>query len=239
MTEIVDGLEFARIYWVAGTMKRGGEYRNEVQNPPCSGWMGAVILPGEKRSTIFCPYTFEAFTVSNQSGELRGANYDVQATPHWLDGFMRKRWTEMQTRGWQKDYDTAVLIFRRLGTAIPEQILKGGEEDTRKKGGKEVEAKLTKPVKLDGKRGKFLEWFLNAGGTASIREAMAEFGMTRSNVLSYLYMLKKDHGLGYDLVGDNAVIQLPPGVTNPFDTDWECSGELPASKEDDDDSWLD
>ncbi len=66
---------------------------------------------------------------------------------------------------------------------------------------------LTRPIEGDA-------------GTRSVREAMAEFSMTRSNALSYLYMLQKDHGIGYDLVGDTATVKLPEGCTNPFDVPW-------------------
>lgn len=221
MSHLADELQWARIYWIAGSPKRGQEYSPAVSAPPCSGWCGAVIVPGPKRSTLFCPYTFEAFTVPNDCGELRGAKMDEAMDPKRLANLMREKWAIMQARGWHKDYDTAALVFKRLGEPVPEQMLKGGEEDTRKKGGKEAETSLTKPVKLEGKRGRFLAWFLGKGGSASVREAMAEFGMSRSNVLSYLYMLKKDHGLGYELVGDTATVRLPEGVDNPFDAPWE------------------
>ena len=61
--------------------------------------------------------------------------------------------------------------------------------------------------------------------------------MTRSNALSYLYMLQKDHGIGYELVGDIASINLPNGCTNPFKG--EQTPEPPHIEGDDDDSWLD
>jgi len=221
MSIITEGLEWIRVYWVKGHEKRGS-HQNAVSDPPCSGWMGAILIPGEKRSTLFCPYTFEAYTVPNHCGEITGGNTQVHVSSVWLSNFLPKKWAELQSYGFQKDYNTAALVFKRLGLSVPEQFLKGGDEDTRTKGGKDTSASLLKPVKLSSKRGKFLAWYLcNSGASASVREAMAEFGMTRSNVLSYLYMIQKDHGIGYVLVGDTATLQLPKDCTNPFDVNWE------------------
>lgn len=219
MTLMADGLEWARVYWTRGPGPRGSMFLNAVSDPPCSGWNGAVIIPGEKRSTIFCPYTFDSYTVPNDCGELKGAKMDEPFNLIKFTKFLPERWAELQSMALNRDYDTAVLVFKRLGLPIPEQMVKGGEEDVQKKGGKDVSSELKKPVKLSSKRGKFLAWFLEEG-TRSVREAMAEFGMSRSNALSYLYMLKKDHGIGYELVGDNASVALPDGCENPFDEDW-------------------
>jgi hypothetical protein len=232
MSLIVEGLEWSRVYWIKGTEKRGSS-QNAVSDPPCSGWMGAIIIPGEKRSTLFCPFTFDAYIVPNDCGEIKSGDSQAHITIAWLKKFLPKKWAELQGYGFQKDYNTAALVFKRLGIPVPAQILVGGEEDTRTKGGKDTNAKLLKPVKMSSKRGKFLAWYLsNPEASASVREAMAEFGMTRSNVLSYLYMIQKDHGIGYGLVGDTATIQMPEGCTNPFDVEWENTQE-------ENDDWLD
>ena len=144
-----------------------------------------------------------------------------------VGAMLKRKWDQYQGWGWQRDYDVATMVFKKLGLPVPEQVMLGGEADTRTKGGKDVATRLLKPVKRSGKRGKFLAWFLDADGTRSVREAMVEFSMTRSNALSYLYMLQKDHGIGYVLVGDNASVTLPEGCDSPFDT--------PS----DDESWLD
>ncbi|KFH18459.1 hypothetical protein ELZ19_06945 [Brucella abortus] len=242
--QVAEGLEWLHIYWVRGDVPKNmrATYRYEVKDPPCSGWQHAFVIRGEKRSTIFCPYSFDAHTVRNDCAELMGAvepKGDFRL--EFMLGLMRKNWDEMQGRGWIKDYDTAALVFRRLGSEVPLQVMRGGEEDTRKKGGKDVANTLEKPVKLSGKRGKFLLWFLEGGGSRSVREAMAEFSMSRSNALSYLFMLRKDHGIGYELVGDVATVMLPEGCSNPFDEPWEGPDGAPASEtraEDEDDSWL-
>lgn len=243
MTELADGVEWLHVYWVRGDTPRGRQ-RNAVKDPPCSGWQHAVVLRGPKRSTIFCPYTLEGFTVPNDCAELAGAVQSRDpADAESVARRIRDKWNECQELGWARDYDTAALVLRRLGSEVPASLVKGGEVDTRKKGGKEVEEALKKPVKRSGKRGKFLEWFLEGGGSRSVREAMAEFGMSRSNALSYLYMLQKDHGIGYELVGDVATVSLP-ACDSPFDDGHVVEGsdtpELPSEDTgNDDDSWLD
>jgi len=238
MADIIDGVEWWHIYWVLGDMPRHSSHRNAVKSPPCSGWQHALVLRGEKRSTIFCPFSMEAHAVPNGAGELTGAKEPRDPMPKAkIIKLLQDKWKECQSMGWTRDYDTAALVLRKLGAEVPAQTLKGGEEDTRKKGGKETASKLLKPVKRSSKRGKFLEWFLEADGHCSVREAMAEFGMSRSNALSYLYMIQKDHGIGYTLVGDIAHVTLPDGCDNPFD-----SGPPPKvsqAEEADDDSWLD
>lgn len=211
-------LEWLRIYYVKGTAPKGSRHRYEVADPPCAGWQFAVVMPAGKRSTIFCPYTLESYSVRSDCAELATARRDLGPLPRdFVVRTINEKWAEMQARGWMKDYDTAALVLRRLDAEVPAQVLKGGEEDTRRKGGKQVAVTLEKPVKRASKRGKFLEWFLAGGGSRPVREAMAEFGMTRSNALSYLFMLQKDHGIGYALTGDTAVLTLPEGCTNPFD----------------------
>lgn len=236
--EVAEGLEWKRIYWVRGTGFPSARYHFIVRDPPCSGWQHAFILPGAKRSTIFCPFSFESFQVRNDCGELLGA-VDPEPGTFKRESILRimnDNWRQNQSYGFSKDYDTAALVLKRLDAEVPEQLLKGGEEDTRVKGGKTVENELKKPVPRTGKRGKFLAWFLEKGGSASVREAMAEFGISRSNALSYLFLLRKDHGIGYELVGDSATIALPKGCTDPFEKEKKKKGKPDAEE---DTSWLD
>lgn len=216
---IGDGLEWRRIYWQNGPSPRGSSRIYAVKDPPTSGWQTAVVIVGEKRSTIFCPFSFDSWLVPNGCGELESAKHSP-FDPEWFAKHMPAKWAECNRFGYMKDYDTAALVLKRMGLPVPETVMKDGATDTRVKGGKEVAKKLEKPVKLKGKRGQFLLWFLEKGGSAAVREAMATFEMTRSNALSYLYMLQKDHGIGYELVGEVAHVRLPEGVTNPFDEPW-------------------
>ncbi len=263
MVQVADGLEYRCIYWFFGQTTKDPRFRVEVKEPPTNGWQHAFVLTTERGlTTLFCPQTLTAFQVSSRSAEL---GYSIEAKQDYHNDrvvkSMQDKWAQFQSFGWLRDYDVCANILRRLGAEVPEQLMKGGGEDNRVKGGKEVGKALEKPVKRDGKRGKFLKWFLDAGGSASVREAMAVFGMTRSNALSYLYMIQKDHGIGYTLVGDTATVQLPDGCINPFDTPDPDAPEGPVThtaegpviegfthggeqmakvqEGEDDDSWLD
>ena len=234
--QIAEGLNWSHIYWVRGALPKGYLHKNAVSDPPCSGWQLAFVLPGETVSTIFCPYSLEAHTVNNDCSELALAQEPGEPfRQDHVAEMMRQKWDQFQELGFLLDYDVCALVFKRLGLPVPAQIMTGGGEDTRKKGGKEVDSRLLKPVKANSKRGRFLKWFLDAGGSRSIRETMAELSMTRSNALSYLFLLRKDHGLGYELTGDTATVMLPEGCENPFDV----PAPEPVEDDEDDDSWLD
>ena len=215
--QIGENIEWLRLYYVRGNYqgRSGRRFNYEVKDPPCLGWQYAVVLRGEKRSTIFCPYSFDAWTVRNDCAELEGAIDMEDFRPDWFEGHMQSRWKEYQSLGFMKDYDTAALVLRRLGLPVPEQVMKGGEEDTRKRGGKPAADELKKNVVRDSKRGRFLSTLIHNDG-GSIRGLMAEFSMTRSNALSYLFVLWKDHGIGYELIGDQVQVQVP-GNGSPFD----------------------
>jgi len=244
---VAEGLEWTRLYWVRGVVPKHVLVRNSVKDPPCSGWSTAFVLTGEKRSTIFCPYSFHAYSVPNDCLEIQSMKEPTRFSLEFVGDMMKSKWAQFQGWGWQRDYDTCTLVLKRLGLPVPAQVMMGGEEDTRKKGGKAVGSRLLKPVTETSKRGKFLQWFLDGESSRSIREAMAEFSMTRSNALSYLYMLQKDHGIGYELVGDMATISLPGDCTDPFrETQLQAAKtddcEIPDAKvegDEDDDSWLD
>lgn len=231
-----DGLDWTHVFWISGSAPKDAEHRNEILDPPCNGWQHAFMMRGEKRTVIFCPYSMQSHQVTNQSLEVLGAKEPAKFRRDFVVDLMLSKWAEHQRLGMSADYDTAAMVLKKLGAEVPTIIItKDGTEDTRSRGGKSAEDRLLKPVKRDGKRGVFLAWFQEGGNTRSVREAMAHFDMTRSNVLSYLHQLNKDHGLGYDLVGDAATIILPDGCEDPF----AMRVEVSDSKEADDDSWLD
>ena len=239
--ELPEGVRFHRVFYLNGPIpknKRGEWPLFEVNTPPLSGYTYAFVVgkPDARRLTMVHPWTLEAHDVSPHAGELEVRDQrHTEMTQERLDRLvatMREKWRFFQSHGKEKPYDATALLFRRLGLEPPEQLMKGGDKDERVKGGKQVFTQLLKPVKRNGKRGRFLEWFLaDGGGPKSLREAMDELDMKRSNLLSYLFMLNKDHGLGYSLVGETAEVHLPEGCSCPFD--------VPKEDEDDDDSWLD
>lgn len=239
---VVEGLYFARVYWIVGEMPSKQRFRNEVKAPPNAGWSHCFVIDkGAKLVTLFCPYTLEGFQVSRNSAEYTSLCMDTAYKPHLTiqgrnveDGF--KPWTnerhdkllDMILKAWDmagrlslpnKDYDTAAMVISMLGGEVPLRTVPEGTEPDKPRGGKEVDEVLglLKPVKRSGRRGQVLAFFL--AGPRSIREAMAEFGVTRSNLLSQLYLLNKDHGIGYTLTGDAATITLPAGCTDPFEAE--------------------
>lgn len=227
--ELAEGLRFGRIYYVGGT--------GEIKSPPCNGNSSAFLIDkGAKLVVIFCPYTLESFQVTRKSPELIGMTREMRYAdnpnePGTYTPVGYKDWTHDRTErlvriildNWAmrarhslpSDFDTAALVLRMLGAEVPLHVRRESDEPEKPRGGKEADVLgLLKPVKPDSKRGLVLAFFLPQ--PRSIREAMAEFGYTRSNVLSHLFILQKDHGIGYELVGDAATIKLPAGCTDPF-----------------------
>jgi hypothetical protein len=232
--DLPDDLRYHQVYYVRGTAPKQWRAKGApyfVKDPPNSGYSAAFLIgkPGAKNVTIFCPFTLEASAVPADCAEVRDCKQLELSVAGMrrLVAIMRTKWDMCQRFGYLRSYDVAALVLKRLGEPVPADLLKGGETDDRVRGGKPVSDELLKPVKRAGKRGKFLEWFLAENGPRSILEGMAELDMGRSNVLSYLFMLNKDHGLGYSLVGGRVEILLPDGCNDPFDTPTE------------DDSWLD
>ena len=84
LLELPDGVEWLHIYWVRGSVPKGYDHRNEVRDPPCAGWQHAFVLRGEKLSTIFCPYSFTSYSVSNDASELPTAREQTNRANRFL-----------------------------------------------------------------------------------------------------------------------------------------------------------
>lgn len=236
--KVAEDLFFGKIYWITGDMPSTARQRNEVKSPPYSGWSHAFLVDkGSKLVTLFCPSTLESFQVTRNSSEVQSMSMDLKYKPsdknplvNVEDGhqeWSRQRHDKLVSiilSNWamasrlslpSKDFDTAALVLQMLGAEVPLRVAPEGAEPDKPRGGKEADVLgLLKPVKRDSKRGLVLAFFLPQ--PRSIREAMAEFGYSRSNVLSHLFILQKDHGIGYSLAGDAATITLPPGCSDPF-----------------------
>lgn len=215
---LTDELGWGRVYFARGDRSPGARV-NEVTDPPFPGYGQIFILDGEKSCTLFCPFTFQTFTVSHRSMEyasLRTAS--ALPSAEQLATFIKAKWLEWASMSARVDFGMAAMILKKLGyeaPAITELAAIENDKPTRRKG-KELEEQLKKPVKKNSKRGKFLAWFLADGaGPKSIQAAMAEFDMTRNNALSYLFMLNKDHGIGYVLSGNTATVMVP-GNVDPY-----------------------
>lgn len=211
--KITDKLSWGRIFWVCGTTPKNMT-RNDITDPPTNGQQCVFAFPGEKHWMVFCPITFTSYRLV--VGNLEQASFEGGTVKHsneYLGEWLTQTWKKFAANGYQVDYNMAARVLKELGAKIPTVVPSAKEgEEQKDRGGKPVEDKLLKPVKRTSKRGKVLEWFLETGEARSIREAMAEFECSRSSALSYLHNLHKDHGVGYRLIGDTALVELPPGV---------------------------
>jgi hypothetical protein len=209
-------LLFARIYFVRGQAPSFWQHRYEVRDPAIAGYSHALILQGDKLTTIFCPYTLNAYQVTNKCGELKTAEYkDLPAER--LGECIIKAWTECNELGFQRDFGVAALVLTELGVAVPKFLdapilpnIDGSIPDEAKRGGKPIVPEALKPCKPSGKRGEVAAFFLSTE-LQPIHEAMARLELTRSGVLSHLYMLNKEHGVGYELTSNCARLLIPEG----------------------------
>jgi hypothetical protein len=215
---IVDGLYYGEVYFVNGKPSESGK-KNEVHSAHWAGNGAILVLDrGAKNITLFAPYQLESFSVSRNSYEalsLRPTKYPFDRAS--VLRCLHRGWENCGIHGIAGDFDTAARVLQMLGEPVPMRIVPEGAEPDKPRGGKEAEAVLglLKPVKRTGRRGQVLAFFM--GGARSIREAMAEFDVSRSNLLSQLWLLQKEHGIGYTLVGDAAQVMLPAGCEDPFE----------------------
>lgn len=242
LPKIADSLYVGSTYWLYGTNPRGNNgLRHEVREPPHGGWGHCLVIDREfddrgkaaKMVTLFSLNYFDSWQVSRGCLEYQGLVHPdlhqiksgkrteeecLQRAISYYTKIMPEKWVEILGYGWtQKDFDTAALILRKLGLPVPLIERQDGQTD-RVSGGKEVsKVGLAKPVKANSRKGQVLAFFWPE--TKSIRECMAEMGISRSNVLSQLYLLQKDHGIGYELRNDAAHITMPDGCTNPWAED--------------------
>lgn len=222
-------VRFARIYFVRGGAPNYWKHKYEITDPPTSGHGHAVIIPGDKRSTIFCPFTLQAYQVSNRCGELASST-EVEYEPERLAGFIVRAWEEAIKLGFQRDFGVAALVLTELGQPVPKFLpppVDPDRQDERKsRGGKPVNEEALRPCKPGSKRGEVAAFFMQEE-PQSLHEAMARLGLSRSGVLSHLFTLNKDHGVGYDLVNDCARLVVPEG----FDLFAYVEPEKPAKAE--------
>lgn len=248
--KIADKLAWVHIYFTKGTIPkvRSVKYKPAIKNPPVSGWCHSfVILNSDKKTAIiFSPYDYSAYHVPRDCAELKYAKN--QKTPFNLEklkDLLIKKWIYFKSHGIIRDFEIAAIIFKKLELEIPivtEKVITVNKT-LKAKRGKPVSDKLIKQVKPSTKRGKILEWFMSGtNNTQSVTAAMAEFKTTRSNILSMLFMLNKEHGIGYELYGDAATVLIPKGCTEVFlntkNAIKNTSETISNNDFSDDDAWL-
>lgn len=218
--EVADGLFFAQVYWMIGETPKGAVHRSTVDGPHLGWGHCFVIDKGGKLVTLFCPYSFEAHQVPRISAEYVSlkAPFNGEFRLDWHKANLLAKWKEASDNAWQRSFDVAAMVMKALGMEVPMLAVAAGVE-AKPTGGKEADVLgLLKPVKRSGRRGQVLAFFMaGEAGARSIHEATAEFSITRSNLLSQLYLLQKDHGIGYEVRGDVAIVTLPAGCEDPFE----------------------
>lgn len=202
-------VRFVKLYYCAGGSPNFWKFKYEVTSPPSSGFCHAVVILGDKRSIILCPYTLESFQVNNKCGEIAEAklvDYPVEK----IGELITKSWAQCVQLQFQRDYAVAALALAALGQPVPKFAAIINANDDGKRGGKEIDEKALKVVNPQSKRGQVAQFFAS-GNPESVHEAMARLQLTRSGVLSHLFCLNRDHGIGYELVRDCARLIVPDG----------------------------
>src|SRR5262245_51037416 len=97
-------LQWRRIYWrhgpqthtitARGEAQKASPYRYAVGEPPTSGWAHAFVVPGERRSTIVCPYSMTSYSVPNDCHELMCSQEPPEWRPEVMKGIILRNWND-------------------------------------------------------------------------------------------------------------------------------------------------
>lgn len=236
-TPVAEGLGFSHIYWVRGSTKVGEDgRRNEVDDPPTSGWSVVYVLydPDRPGLRLFHSATFRSYDVSDRSAEyatLRPAVHDHvdfaarvdepapmhASAVHWTRKTMRANWASFVRGTEPRDFETAARVLRMLGGPDMASRATAARRRDVAPAGKDAAPTLVKKVKRKGRKGEVLAFLVDAGLNGDLNALGEELGLDRKNALSQLYLLKKDHGIGYSISGDAVQVTLPEGVDDPFE----------------------
>lgn len=178
-------------------------YPFAIKDPPVGGTATAFILGEGKRLVLFHPFTLLAYSVPDDAMEITTAK-DIAYDPKRLAGMITTKWKDYKFLQMQRDYGTAAAVLIELGAEVPEDtpiMEKDDKKKPKKGGGKPFEEDRFKPLKVGGKRYTVAKFFLKP---TSVLAAMAKLNMTRSGILSHLFCIWRDHGVGYEVHGDTA-----------------------------------
>lgn len=238
----INGVFYQNVYYMPMIKGLGADRKGvyEIKDPPNTGWSRALVIwPDDeddkfqstlkrkkqtvKRVTVFCPYSLNAYQVRVTAREVSHQKaYPLTVNLiNKLETIINKNWKMYLDFGYQRAYDVAALVLTKLGRPVPAHVppkIKDFEYDhlnvpTRR--GKPAADCLLQPVNGSSKMGQICAFFLR-DGLNSIHEAMAKFDVTRSGILTHLYNIHKNHGIGYVLKGDTAVLLLPNNCSNPI-----------------------
>lgn len=210
-------MRYVRTYFTRGAVVDRHKVRIPfaIKDPPVAGSSHAFILGEGKKLVLFHPFTLQAYGVTEDAEELAIAE-DVDYDPKIMADMITAKWKDYKTLDMQRDYGTAAAVLLELGAEVPEDTpmtenTKG--KAVKKAGGKPLEEDRLKPLKPKGKRFEVAAFFMKP---ASILAGMAKLNMTRSGLLSHLYCIWRDHGVGYEVMGDTARLLLPDDISDLF-----------------------
>ncbi len=84
------------------------------------------------------------------------------------------------------------------------------------RGGKPAADKLIRPLNPTKKIGKVLQWLMTEPMICTIDDMSSNFQITRGCAMSYLSVLNKEYGIGYQVMNDKVMVTLPAGCEDPF-----------------------
>jgi len=225
MNKMVDGLWRSKIYWTYGAAPRDAP-PSCVDDPPSSGWSSVLVLEDGPNRLVLCPWSLRSYRIvpgSHEWSSMHGIldpETDAEKV-EWFGAHLVRKWAECARHGLANvDWDLAARVMRMLGVEPPSEAEVAAipiapyakppkPPQAKQQGGGEAKAPF-KPVKRQGRKGEVLEAIL--AGKTSVEALTGQFGITRSNLLSQLFLLRRDHGIGYTVSGDQLALQVPEGV---------------------------
>ncbi len=204
-------IQLVKAYYVRGASPRGA-IRYAIKGPPTAGYQLALVdVIANKRALVLCPLTLESWNIPLDAGEICTAKRHPLESTFWVD-WLQRRWRKLFSQDAQRNYSMVAHFLDRLGGEAPDlrDVVKRSPKTKLRSVGKPIVEKNLRLIKPTSRRADVARYFLNSG--ASVPACMAKLGLTRTSVLSYLYRINHDHGLGYELMaGDAARLLVPDG----------------------------
>ena len=171
-------------------------FYEDDENGPCTGWQHAFVYLGTA-AHIFCPYSGHKSTVALTHPLVR---YSRDPSAETITKFINYSIIK-----WNDRADEIPIFIRQA--LFPDLI----KDQPKTECHKSTDLQTYKKVKRNGKRGKFLTFILEYKAPIPIKLLCSTFSISRNNVLSYLYQMKKVNGIEYALqkAEDTASVFMP------------------------------
>ena len=209
--QLPPGIEFRQVYYVRGATPKHWFRRWDWSDPPTCGGSHAFAIHADNSVTLLCPFSLRSQRVSKRAGEMMTTQRNPPPNVKTGVEVLLRTWDKAQRLGMpDADFGTATFLLKALGVPVPTSgsVVEGAIVNSRfsESGGKAPAPVFEGVIKPGTQRDKiftfFKEWRL-------VSEAMAQFNLTRSAVLSHLHTIWKTHGAGYQLRDGAAKIVMP------------------------------